>query len=54
MMKIELSITELENELSAELPTRNLMRWRHSRRGGGAHASFGSAAASNAPDTYAT
>ncbi len=47
-MKIELSIAELENELSAELPTRNLLRRRgRSRRGSGARASFGSAAAFN-------
>src|SRR5260221_8978937 len=52
-MSHELSMTELEGELCAELPTRNLMRWRRhrSRRFFGARssasASFGSAANSN-------
>ncbi len=47
----ELSVAELEGELCADLPDRNMMRrWRrHFRRHGffGASASFGSAAASN-------
>ena len=52
-MKIELSIGELESELSAELPTRNLLRRRRHHRGGtSAHASFGSAA--NANSTHQT
>ena len=46
----ELSLIELESELSAELPTRTLMRRR--RRHGGAHASaaFGSVANGNSTD----
>ena len=39
----EISFVELESELSAVLPTRNLMR----RRRGGVSASFGSAANGN-------
>jgi len=52
-MSHELSMAELEGELVAELPTRNLMRWRRHRRhhsfgaSSSAHASFGSAANSN-------
>ncbi len=41
----ELSLVELESELAAELPTRNLLRRR--RGGASARASFGSAAAAN-------
>ncbi len=44
-MKIELSIGELESELSAELPERHLLRRR--RASAHAHASFGSAANAN-------
>jgi hypothetical protein len=43
----ELSLVELESELSAELPTRNLMR-RRKRASAHASASFGSAANANA------
>jgi hypothetical protein len=46
-MKIELSIGELESELSAELPTRNLLRRRRHHGGTSARASFGSAANAN-------
>jgi len=46
-MKNELSIGELESELSAELPTRNLLRRRRHRASAHAHASFGSAANAN-------
>jgi hypothetical protein len=42
----ELSLVELECELAAELPTRALMR-RRRMHSGGAHAAYGSAAASN-------
>jgi hypothetical protein len=45
-MMSELSLVELESELVAELPTRNLLR-RH-RAHASARASHGSAAASNA------
>ncbi len=44
----ELSLVELESELVAELPTRNLLRRR--RASASARASFGSAAAANATD----
>jgi len=54
-MSHELNMAELEGELCAELPTRNLMRWRRHRRShrffgasSSAFASFGSAANSNA------
>jgi hypothetical protein len=47
----ELSLVELESELSAELPTRNLMRRRRHMGGGtSAHASFGSGANANSTD----
>ena len=46
-MTHELSLVELESELSAELPTRNLMR-RRKRASAHASASFGSAANANA------
>jgi hypothetical protein len=53
-MSHELSMAELEGELVAELPTRNLMRRRHrrSRRffGTSAFASFGSAANANSTE----
>jgi hypothetical protein len=45
----ELSLVELESELAAELPTRNLLRRR--RHGGtSARASFGSGANANSTD----
>jgi hypothetical protein len=50
-MSHELSMAELEGELVAELPTRNMMRRHRHRRhhffGTSAHASFGSAANAN-------
>lgn len=49
-MTHELSVAELESELCADLPERNMMRWRRRFRSHGffgARASFGSAAASN-------
>lgn len=45
-MQGELHVNELEFEVCMALPERNLMR-RHRHHGGGAHASFGSAANSN-------
>ncbi len=35
---IEMSLVELESELAAELPTREMMSRRHGRRGASAHA----------------
>ncbi len=57
-MSHELSMTELEGELCADLPERNMMRrgrwgWRHRHSFGArssAFASFGSAANSNATE----
>jgi hypothetical protein len=46
----ELSLVELESELSAELPTRNLLRRRRSHGGTSARASFGSGANANSTD----
>ena len=43
----ELSLIELESELSAELPTRSLMSRRHGRRIGGTSANNGSVANGN-------
>ncbi len=48
-MTHELCLVELESELVAELPTRNLMRRRRGARAR-ASASFGSAANANATD----
>ncbi len=44
----ELSLVELESELAAELPTRNLLRRGGARAHASARASFGSGANSNA------
>jgi hypothetical protein len=44
----ELSLVELDSELAAELPTRNLMR----RKGASAHAKASFGSASNANATY--
>jgi hypothetical protein len=49
-MTHELSLVELESELSAELPTRNLMRRRRHHGGTSARASFGSGANANSTD----
>jgi hypothetical protein len=46
----ELSLVELESELSAELPTRNLLRRRRRHGGTSAKASFGSGANANSTD----
>jgi hypothetical protein len=43
----ELSLVELESELAAELPTRNLLRRRRRHGGTSAKASFGSGANAN-------
>ena len=48
----ELSLSELEAELSAELPTRAMMRHRRRHGGTSAHAAFGSVA--NANSTHQT
>src|SRR5947209_8597266 len=45
----ELSLIELESELSAELPTRNLMSRRHGRR----HHSCGNNGGNNGTSAYA-
>jgi hypothetical protein len=49
-MRYELSLVELESELAAELPTRNLLRRRRRHGGTSAKASFGSGANANSTD----
>ena len=50
----ELNLIELESELSAELPTRNLMSRRHGRRHGGNSAMANNGSGANAASQSAT